>query len=340
MHRTIALIALLVLAPASCLHAGLLINEFVTGTSDDWVELTLDGGQDEKMEISGLFVTMYYGTNEQLGTESITIYGWDRPETPYDDRFVVVHLTAPGVPDETDRTGDSNGNGHIDVYCDNYSGSLWNSDGVVAIDSDDDPSNGGIIDFVFYSNRDGSPGEAMLSYVVAAQAAGQWSEYYGQSPQENAVFIGAKGLPSFSSVSRKKGGDSNSAGDFVLTNIPTPGRPNIETIITMGNRLFKPLRKKITMIPGHPFFGTGEIPVFVFAPCIMKLRIFTVTGVMIHDSPRFPSVNPGPRNLYWNPLLQRRMPPTGLYLCKIEAVNPALHHSQEEIIYIIVSHYR
>jgi hypothetical protein len=340
MHRTIALAALLMLSPAPCLQAGLLINEFVTGTSDDWVELTLDSGEGEKADIAGLFVTMYYGTNEPLGTEPITIYSWDRPETPYDDRFVVVHLAAPGVPDETDRTGDSNRNGRIDVYCDNYPGSLWNSDGVVAIDSDDDPANGGIIDFVFYSNRDGSPSEAILSFVAAAQAAGQWSACDGLSSQECGVFIGEKGLPSFSSVSRKKGSDGNCAADFVLTNVPTPGRQNAGTIIAMGSRLFKPLRKKITMIPGHPCFGTGEIPVYVFAPCVMKLRVFTATGVMIHDSPRFPSVNPGLRSLYWNPLLQRRTPPTGLYLCKIEAVNPALHHSQEEIIYIIVSHYR
>ena len=340
MYRTIALAALIILSPAPCLQAGLLINEFVTGTSDDWVELTLDGGAGEKIDISGLFVTMYYGSNERLGTEPITIYGWDRPETPYDDRFVVVHLAAPGVPDETDRTGDSNHNGRIDVYCDNYSGGLWNSDGVVAIDTDDDPANGGIIDFVFYSNRDGSPSEAMLSYLAAAQAAGQWSACAGTSPQDCGVFIGTKGMQPFSSASRKKGCDSNSAADFVLTNIPTPGRPNVETIVTMGNRLFKPLRNKITMIPGHPFFGTGQIPVFVFAPCVMKLRVFTVTGVMIHDSPRLPAVNPGLCNLYWNPLLQHRTPPTGLYLCKIEAVNPALHHSQEEILYIIVSHYR
>ena len=174
MLRTIALIALFILVPASGLQAGLVINEFVTGTSDDWVELSLVGAENEKMDISGLFVTMYYGTNEPLGTEPVTIYGWNRPETPYDDRFIVVHLTGAGIPDETDRTGDTNRNGHIDVYCDNYSGSLWNSDGVVALDSDDDPANGGIIDFVFYSNRDGSPSETILSYVAAAQASGHW----------------------------------------------------------------------------------------------------------------------------------------------------------------------
>ncbi|HQL81034.1 MAG TPA: hypothetical protein PK307_02435 [Spirochaetota bacterium] len=340
MFRTIALVALCILFPASNLPAGLLINEFVTGTSDDWVELSLVGAENEKMDISGLFVTMYYGTNEPLGTEPVTIYGVNRPETPYDDRFIVVHLTSPGIPDETDRTGDTNRNGHVDVYCGNYSGSLWNSDGVIAVDSDDDPANGGIIDFVFYSNRDGSPNETILSYLASAQAAGHWTSSSEESPQECAVFIGAKGLPSYSGISRKGAGDSNSSADFIITMFQTPGRPNLNLIITMGNRLFKPLRKTITMIPGHRLFGTGEIPVFVFAPCVMKLRIFTVTGVQIHDSPRFPSLNPGLRSLYWNPLLQHRMPPTGLYLCKIEAVNPTLRHSQEETIYIIVSHYR
>lgn len=340
MHKIILAIALCMLAPASRLEAGLVINEFVTGTSDDWVEISLAGAENEKMDISGLYATMYYGTNEPIATEPVTIYGWNRRETPYDDRFIVVHLTGAGIPDETDRTGDTNRNGRIDVYCNNYSGSLWNSDGVVAIDSDDDPANGGIIDFVFYSNRDGSPNETILSYVSAAHAAGQWTACEEKSPQECAVSIGAKGLPSYASLSRKRGGDSNSAADFVITNIQTPGKPNIETVITMGNKLFKPLRNTITMIPGHRLFGTGEIPVFVFAPCVIKLRIFTATGVQIHESPRFPALNPGLRSLYWNPLLQHRTPPTGFYLCKIEAVNPTLRHSQEEIIYIIVSHYR
>jgi hypothetical protein len=72
----------------------------------------------------------------------------------------------------------------------------------------------------------------------------------------------------------------------------------------------------------------------------MKLRVFTSTGIMIHDSPRLPSASTGLTSLYWNPILQRRMPPTGLYLCKIEAVSPSLRRSQEEIIFIIVSYYR
>src|SRR5271157_3550312 len=97
----LAFLFFLLMGPS--LHAQLIINEFVTNTDSDWVELFLAGNERKKMDISNLYVTMYYGTNERLGPEPITIYSYDRPETPYDDRFVVVHLTQPGIPDETDR---------------------------------------------------------------------------------------------------------------------------------------------------------------------------------------------------------------------------------------------
>jgi hypothetical protein len=285
-------------------------------------------------------VTMYYGTNEPLGTDPITIYAHDRPETPYDDRYVVVYLSRPDIPDETDLTGDTNGNGHIDVYCNNYFASLWNTEGVVAIDSDDDPANGGIIDFVYYSCRDGKPNDTMASYVAAAQANGEWQACPGENIQQCAVPIGTGGLAAHMSVCRKKRTDSNSAADFTVTSIMTPGRPNIPAPLFMGNRLFKTLRKKITIIPGHGLFGSGTVPVFVFTPCALRLRVFTITGIVIHESPQFLSVRPGLCNLFWNPLLQRRTPVTGLYLCKIEAVSTVRQSFQEEIIYIILSRYQ
>ncbi|MCP4138666.1 MAG: hypothetical protein GY754_47355, partial [bacterium] len=97
----------------------LVINEVVCGaTNGDWVELKLRSTGKESMDISNLYITMYYGTNENLAAEPVTIYSYDRPETIYDDRFVVVHLTEPSTPDETDATGDTNGNGVVDLYCD------------------------------------------------------------------------------------------------------------------------------------------------------------------------------------------------------------------------------
>ncbi len=331
---------LLLLAGRPGLCAQLIINEFVTGSESDWVELFLVGNERSKMDISNFFVTMYYGTNERLGQEAITIYSYDRPETPYDDRFVVVHLTQPGIPDETDRTGDTNGNGCIDVHCNNYSASLWNTEGVIAIDTDDDPSNGGIIDFVYYSNRDGNPNSTISSYLLNAQQFRQWQEYVGANPQECAVFIGPKGLEPHMSISRTSQADTNSASDFAVTNIPTPGKQNIILPVMISKKLFKTLRKTITHVPGHVIFGKGEIPLFVFTPCFIKFRIFSATGMVLYESPSYPSVQPGFFSLYWTPLLHRSKFPTGLYLCKIEAVNPGTRKSEEDTIYFILSRYR
>ena len=101
MKRTCLCIIFLLLLAGTRLRAGLMINEFVTNTASDWVELTLTGPAKEKRDISGLYVTTYYGRNEPLSADPVTIYSYDRPETTYDDRFVVVHLTRPDETDET-----------------------------------------------------------------------------------------------------------------------------------------------------------------------------------------------------------------------------------------------
>ncbi|MBP7738425.1 MAG: hypothetical protein KA369_20795 [Spirochaetes bacterium] len=340
MKKTISFIFLFMLLAETRLLAGLMINEFVTSTASDWVELTMTGNSKEKMEISKLYVTTYYGKNESLSADPVTIYSYDRSETTYDDRFIVVHLTDPATPDETDLTGDTNGNGFIDLYCNNYYASLWNTEGVIAIDSDDNPANGGITDFVFYSNRDGSPNETVVSYVTAAREQGQWQGSAVPDIQQGSVSIGTDGLMAHMSVSRNSLADTNGLADFTVTNIQTPGKPNMTIPIFMGKRLFKAMRKKITFISGHYLFGSGAIPVFVFIPCCLKLRVFSMTGILVHESPLFVSINPGLFNLYWNPAFQRSSVVTGLYLCKIEAVNPSLRLASEEIIYIIMSKYQ
>ncbi len=340
MARKCCFIILFFLLIEMRLTAGLIINEFVTSTNSDWVELTLTGKPGEKQEISRLFVTAYYGKNEALSNDPITIYSYDRKETPYNDQYVVVHLTKPDKQDETDLTGDTNGNGYIDIYCNNYYASLWNTEGIIAIDTDDDPVNGGIIDFVFYSNRDGSPNETVMSHVETARSLGHWQPGTSQKIQDGAVYIGGDGLMSHMSVSRKSAADTNGLSDFAVTNYQTPGKKNMTIPLFMGKRLFRPLRKTVTIIPGHQLFGSGAIPVFIFIPCCLKLRVFSVTGILIHESPLFVSVNPGFFNLYWNPALQHTRAVTGLYLCKIEAVSPTLRLTGEEIIYIVLSRYQ
>ncbi len=323
-------------------RAGLLINEIACETSgDDWVELCLAGGPGESVDISPLYVTMYYGSNEPLGCEPITLHAADRPETPYDDRFAVIHLVRPGMPDETDRTGDTDRNGRIDVYCNNYSGSLWNSDCVVAIDTDDDPVNGGIIDFAAYSNRDGSPNETIVSYLQTAQGFGQWEPSPEGSPQSSMIFTGPEGLLSHMSIARKPGADTNAQGDFALTALQTPGRENVLFSPAAGaGRLFRTLRKTYTVVPSHPLLGGGNIDVMVFEVCNLRFRLYSPIGMLVYESPLFENVFPGIFSMPWNLRGAHRSASSGLYLGRIEATSKARKKSETERIYLILSRYR
>ena len=226
---------------SQAVFAGPLINEISAGGSSDWVEITLSGDT-ESCDISQCFVTMYYGTNEKIASSPVTLHNRDLRETPYNDRFAVIHFTPLSVADETDATGDTNGNGILDVYCCNYG--LWNTDCVVSIDSDDIHTNGGILDFVAFSNRDGSMNTTIGGYIKAASAAGQWETCSSSNIQVCAVDIGAEGLVSYSTISRIAGTDTNSFNDFQITPYATPGRENIITAKKGGRKLFRTELKK------------------------------------------------------------------------------------------------
>ncbi len=339
---SLLLIFVLLTALQSRGNAALLINEVACETSgDDWVEVALIGDDISEYDISPLYVTMYYGVNERLAADPVTLYNRDRPETPYDDRFAVVHLTQPVSADETDLTGDTNGNGRIDVYCNNYSGSLWNSDCVVAIDSDDDPSNGGMIDFMAYSNRDGSVNETIASYVAKAQSCGQWEPYTGENIQLCMADTGASGIASYMSISRKNSADSNSMADFGVTSFQTPGRANVfPDGQTRSRKLFSVKKKKITIIPSHPVLGSGDIDLTVYECCNIRFRIFTTVGLMIYESPLYRNVFPGLFTLRWDLRGLGRDACTGMYLGLVEATSPSLKRSDTEHLYIILSRYR
>ncbi len=336
----------LFLALALCFAAGslgageLLISEISPATAgDDWVEIFFRGACGERIDVSALYVTMYFGTNEPLSVDPVSLHGCDLPATPYDDRYAVVHLTAPGVPDETDLTGDANGNGAIDLYCDNYYGSLWNSDCAVAIDIDDEPS-GGIIDFAAYSNRDGSGSDDILGYVALARDQFQWAASGGDNLQLCMVDIGARGLDAYRSIARLDAPDTNSKEDFALTSFQTPGRPNIFSAGAGRGNLFSMREKRITVVSGHPLHGECAVALTVTEPCSLRLRIFTPTGMMVHESPLLRDVPPGLHRLTWDLRGRGRTAGTGMYLALVEGTSSALRRSQRETLYLIVSRYR
>lgn len=315
----------------------LLINEIACETAgDDWVELFYSDEEETSIDVSAFFVTMYYGTNERLGDEPITLYSHDRPETPFDDRFIVVHLIRPGIADETDSTGDTNGNGILDVYCNNYFSSLWNTDCVVSIDTDDEPANGGIIDFVAYSNRDGSLNTSIGSYTASAIGFGQWESLAGDNGQACMVDTGLTGISAHQSIARKSPNDSNAQADFVVTSVQTPGRENIISGNFGGaRRLFKAL-KKTTVMDANRGSGTPpSIDVFVYEPCNLRFRVFSSLGRLVYESPLYRDVYPGPFSMPWDVRGAGRRASTGLHLGLIEATAPRLKRSDSENIFII-----
>ena len=318
------IILLFILYP-SMLYAQLLINEIACNVvGSDWVELFLYSAQPLSMDISSLYVTMYYGTNEPLSQSPVTIYSYDRPQTPWDDRFVVVHLTDPLTPDECDATGDTNGNGVLDVYCNNYVNSLWNTDCVVAIDTDDDPSNGGIIDFVAYSNRDGALNQTIGQYVASAIQQGQWM---GTVSEEYMVDIGKSGLLEYQSIIRKEVTDSNSLDDFVITPYLTPGRPNILPI-KHAKRIFIRVSKKTVLNKK----ALEQLQIFVLQPCILRVRLFSSRGYKIYESPLL-SAMPGFYCIDWVRHLQKIR--CGMYLGTVEAQD-SKNRQREEFYCLVV----
>jgi hypothetical protein len=324
------------------LFAGtLLINEIAPATSgDDWVEIFFAGGCGESIDISSYHVTMYYGGSERLSDEPVTLYGCDRAETPYDDRFAVVHLAAPGIPDETDVTGDTNRNGAIDIYCDNYASGLWNTDCVVAIDTDNDASNGGIVDFVAYSNRDGTPNTSIIGYLSHAQQCGQWETYVGENPQLCMVDIGLSGLASHQSLVRTSDVDHNTKEDFAVSNFQTPGRPNKIVQSSSSERLFDLPHKRITVLPGHPVHGNCAVALTALYSISVRIRVFAPTGMLVYESPLYTDISPGPHTFAWDMRGHGRNAGTGLYLLIVEATNASLRRSQRETVYLIVSRYQ
>ncbi len=295
------------------LHAGPVINEVSAGGSNDWIEISVTAETDS-CDISQYFVTMYYGTNEKIAGSPVTVRNSDIPSTPYDDRFVVVHFSSSPVEDETDATGDTNCNGVLDVYCRNYG--LWNTDCVVAIDTDDDPDNGGILDFIAFSNRDGSINSTIKGYIEAGSNTGQWESCISPNLQDCCIYTGKDGLNIWSTISRIKGPDTNSQADFIVTPYATPGRENITSAGNGRHKLFKALSRELAHRYGS---GSISIPLFLYEKCSVKLRIFTSTGLTVYSSELEADLNPG---FYTFRAPERDLKGrilTGLYMVKIEA---------------------
>lgn len=320
--RKIRIIMPVILAVAlyfkSPLSGGILLNEISAGGASDWVELKLTGDS-APVDISAFFVTMYYGSNERISGESVTVYPSDIPDTPWDDRFAVIHFTGTVTPDETDSAGDLNNNGVRDLYCANYG--LWNTDCCVSIDSDDDPANNGITDFVAFSNRDGSINSTIASYINSAAGYGMWESCASPNVQDCCVFIGKDGMNSYSTLSRTGPSDTNSMVDFAVTPYATPGRDNV-TGVTGGGDVIRALKKHVTY--DYDRYGAGgeiDIPLFLYGKASLRVRIFNAAGYNVYTGPLLKDIDPGYFTVRINASWIKGRLLAGLYPVSIEAVS-------------------
>lgn len=319
-------------AALSPLRGDIFLNEISAGGGTDWIELKLTPDTDS-MDISGLFVTMYYGTNRRIADSPVTLYSRDIPETPWDDRFAVIYFTSVQSGDETDEAGDLNNNGIREIYCDNYG--LWNTDCSVSIDTDDDPANNGILDFAAFSNRDGSINTTVASYISSAIKYGMWHDSVSSNLQDCCSYIGPDGMNSWSTLSRNDAADTNSMDDFVLTPYATPGKENIINTPGVRSGILRPLKKRILYKPG-PASADIELPLFIYTSASLRIRIFNSAGMSIYTGPLLTDVVPG----YYTALIRhsdlKGRILTGLYPVSIEAVGSSNGRTESCAVTIIV----
>ncbi len=315
MIKNIVILCLLIFTVPP-LTGGILLNEISTGGPSDWVEVKLTPDV-VSMDISQLLVTMYYGTNEKIADSPVTLYGTDRPGTPWDDRFAVIHFTDQGTADETDSSGDLDSNSVRDLYCSNYG--LWNTDCCLAIDSDDDPKNNGILDFAAFSNRDGSINSTIESYIKSAAGFSMWQVCTSGNTQDCCAFTGSDGMNSYSTLSRLDCADSNTLNDFVVTPYSTPGRENITADSSEGRHVLKAMKKTLTY---RPRSGSGAIAVtlFMYQQASIRLRIFNPSGMPVYTGRLIADISPGyyTLNISTGEFKGRLL--TGIYLIALEAV--------------------
>jgi hypothetical protein len=326
-------VLIMILPTASPLKADIIINEVSAGGSTDWIELKLTPGT-VSMDISPLFVTMYYGTNEALAGSPVTLYSEDKPETPWDDRFAVICFSALQTDDETDIAGDLNSNRIREIYCANYG--LWNTDCSVSIDTDDDPSNNGIIDFMAFSNRDGSINTTIASYINSAITYGMWNSCDSVNMQECCCDIGAEGMNSWSTLSRTASPDTNNLNDFVLTPYATPGRENITSVSAGRSRIMKTLKTRVAYRYGSSS-ETVELPLFLYRRASVRIRIFNSAGMNIYTGPLLTDLTPGYYTAAINAKDLKGRILTGLYPVSIEAVDSADGRAESFHVTLIVA---
>ncbi|MFH1239130.1 MAG: lamin tail domain-containing protein [bacterium] len=200
---------------AFCVARGLIkikITEVSFASGNDWVELYNWGS--EEVDISHFMLTDLDGTDSALAAEPVTL----KPA-----QYAVIHWDDTGV-DETDRTGDTNGDGCIDLYVSDTDLSSTDDEVVLMTAA----VSGDYIDAVCWSNLDGVYDNTDLKLLAEK---GVWAAV---SLIESDAWSNSKEVVNEAVIGRKPSlyEDTNSKNDWYLYPTPTPGTENLFIQIT------------------------------------------------------------------------------------------------------------
>ncbi|MCK5224840.1 hypothetical protein KAR04_08710, partial [Candidatus Calescamantes bacterium] len=170
----------------------------------DWVELYIKDVGGAGIDISSFLITDMDGTDTSFAGSAVTVHTGD---------YVVVHWIV-GEPDETDGTGDTNGNGFVDLYVDDTP--LTDTDDQAAL------MNGAVYyDCAVWANDDGV-GTDIPGDVPTLVVEGQWL-IEGASPQESDCSNSSLYNYSDSLVRISLASDSDNLYDWARTTTLSPG---------------------------------------------------------------------------------------------------------------------
>ena len=170
----------------------------------DWIELlVVDGSGD----ISGYVLSTFDSPSrdEVFANSSVTVSEGDR---------ILVHYNG-SIPDETDTTGDTNGNGRVDLYI--ASSDLSGTNEQVSLYTGKDYSEG--LDAVCWSNGELTENEAADARELVD--AGMWS-----SNSSSAMAVSSDVKEGVSIARREGVGDTNTRDDWYLEPQASPGERN------------------------------------------------------------------------------------------------------------------
>lgn len=234
--------------------------------------------------------------------------------TPKAGKHIVLHVASSSTPDETDSTGDTNGNGYIDLF--STDSGLTGTDNAITLKDTDDQ----IVDFLSYADNSTTYTGSKPDYD-AAVAAGQWIPGATSDAGYISGSVAWSGLStqSMSRVPDSSGNptDNNRKDDWTLGN-QSPG----DGFGTVPQKTASTL--EVFQSPFSPFgdgrFNKALIAYNVPENSLITIRVFDLQGRQVRTLLDAVSGGGASASTFWDGKDDfGNVLPVGIYLVNVEA---------------------